>query len=180
LTGLGREIGLVGEDQWRRFSTKLEAISAEQSRLQDIWFTPQNELGQQLQQQFAIQLSKESRALDLLKRPEMNYCKLASLPGIGVGTLDPQVAEQVEIQVRYAGYLDRQAEEIAHRARHEETAISTDFDFSSVRGLSSEVLEKLARIKPANVGQAARIPGVTPAAISLLLVHLKKFRQRVA
>lgn len=180
LTGLGREMGLVGDDQWQRFCTKQAAISAEQSRLQDIWFTPQNDLGQQLQQQYAIQLSKESRALDLLKRPEMDYSKLVSLPGIGMGTQDPQVAEQVEIQVRYAGYLDRQAEEIAHRARHEATVIREDFDFNSVRGLSSEVMEKLSRIKPANVGQASRIPGVTPAAISLLLVHLKKSRQKVA
>ncbi len=180
LTRLGRDIGLVEDAQWQRFCDKQEAISAEQSRLRDIWFTPQNELGRQLQQQFDIQLSKESRALDLLKRPELDYHKLASLPGIGHGTADPQVAEQVEIQVRYAGYLDRQAEEIAHRARHEETAISADFDFSAVRGLSSEVMEKLSRIRPSNVGQASRIPGVTPAAISLLLVHLKKHRQKVA
>jgi tRNA uridine 5-carboxymethylaminomethyl modification enzyme len=180
LTGLGRELGLVDEHQWQRFCIKQSAISAEQSRLRDIWFTPQNELGQQLQHTFAIQLSKESRALDLLKRPEMDYSKLVSLAGIGLGTTDPHVAEQVEIQVRYAGYLDRQADEIAHRVRHEATAINADFDFNNVRGLSAEVMEKLARIRPANVGQASRIPGVTPAAISLLLVHLKKSRPRVA
>ncbi|HET6565654.1 MAG TPA: tRNA uridine-5-carboxymethylaminomethyl(34) synthesis enzyme MnmG [Xanthomonadales bacterium] len=180
LTGLGREFGLVEDQQWQRFCSKQEAISKEQSRLREIWFTPQNELGQQLQQKFAIQLRKESRALDLLKRPELDYSQLVSLPGIGAGPGDPQVAEQVEIQVRYAGYLDRQAVEIAHRARHEETAIGTDFDFTTVRGLSAEVMEKLARTRPANVGQASRIPGVTPAAISLLLVHLKKSRQKVA
>jgi tRNA uridine 5-carboxymethylaminomethyl modification enzyme len=90
------------------------------------------------------------------------------------------VAQQVEIQSRYAGYLDRQAEEIAHRARHEETVIQPEFDYSTVHGLSAEVMEKLARIRPASVGQASRIPGVTPAAISLLLVHLKKYRKRVA
>jgi len=180
LTAMGREMGLVGDDQWRRFCTKQESISKEQARLQDIWFTPQNELGRQLQQGFNIQLSKESRALDLLKRPELDYASLVSLQGIGPGTADPQVSEQVEIQVRYAGYLDRQAEEIAHRARHEETRISTDFDFTAVRGLSAEVMEKLDRVRPLNVGQASRIPGVTPAAISLLLVHLKKSRQRVA
>lgn len=180
LTAIGREAGLVGDDQWQRFRIKQEAISTEQSRLKDIWLTPQNEAGQQLQQQFDIQLSKESRALDLLKRPEMNYTRLVSLEAVGPGVADTQVAEQVEIQVRYAGYLDRQAEEIAHRARHEETGINPDFDFTTVRGLSSEVMEKLARVRPVNVGQASRIPGVTPAAISLLLVHLKKFRQRVA
>ncbi len=180
LTATGRELGLVGDEQWRRFCIKLEGINQEQSRLRDIWLTPQNELGQQLQQRFDIPLSKESRALDLLKRPELDYSKLVSLHGIGPGVSDVQVAEQVEIQVRYAGYLDRQAEEIAHRSRHESTAISLDFDYSSVRGLSAEVMEKLARIRPANVGQASRIPGVTPAAISLLLVHLKKSRQQVA
>ncbi len=180
LTAMGRELGLVGEAQWQRFCIKQESISREQARLKDIWFTPQNELGQQLQQKFDIQLSKESRALDLLKRPELDYAKLVSLPGIGSEVQDQQVWEQVEIQVRYAGYLDRQAEEIAHRVRHEETGISSEFDFTSVRGLSAEVMEKLARIRPDNVGQASRIPGVTPAAISLLLVHLKKSRQRVA
>jgi tRNA uridine 5-carboxymethylaminomethyl modification enzyme len=180
LTGMGRELGLVGDEQWLRFCTKQEAISGEQSRLTDIWFTPHNNLGQLLKQNFDVQLSKESRALDLLKRPELGYHKLVSLDGMGPGVSDAQVAEQVEIQVRYAGYLDRQAEEIAHRSRHENTVISPDFDYSAVRGLSAEVMEKLVRVKPANVGQASRIPGITPAAISLLLVHLKKSRQRVA
>lgn len=180
LTAWGREAGLVGDEQWQRFCTKQDSISKEQARLQDIWFTPNNELGRQLQQRFDIQLSKEARALDLLKRPELDYGRLISLEGIGSGTTEPQVAEQVEIQVRYAGYLDRQKEEIAHRARHEETGIGQDFDFSKVLGLSAEVREKLALIRPVNVGQASRIPGVTPAAISLLLVHLKKHRQRVA
>jgi len=180
LTGWGREAGLVGDEQWQRFCTKQDSISKEQARLQDIWFTPNNELGRQLQQRFDIQLSKEARALDLLKRPELDYGRLVSLEGIGTGTTEPQVAEQVEIQVRYAGYLDRQKEEIAHRARHEETGIGQDFDFSKVLGLSAEVREKLALVRPVNVGQASRIPGVTPAAISLLLVHLRKHRQRVA
>jgi len=180
LTGWGREAGLVGDEQWQRFCIKQDSISKEQARLQDIWFSPNNALGRQLQQKFDIQLSKESRALDLLKRPELDYASLVSLEGVGPGATGPQVSEQVEIQVRYAGYLERQKEEIAHRARHEETGISPDFDFSNVAGLSTEVKEKLARIRPANVGQASRIPGVTPAAISLLLVHLKKHRQRVA
>ena len=180
LTGMGREAGLVGESQWQRFCTKQESIAAEQARLQDIWVTPHNEHGQDLLKQHGVALSKEVRALDLLKRPEMDYAKLVSIDKLGPGVADPQVAEQVEIQVRYAGYLDRQSQEIAHRARHEETVISEDFDYSSVHGLSSEVKEKLARIRPRSVGQAARIPGVTPAAISLLLVHLKKSRLRVA
>jgi tRNA uridine 5-carboxymethylaminomethyl modification enzyme len=180
LTELGREAGLVEEEQWGRFQTKQEAIHAEQARLGDIWVTPVNSSGQELKQQYDVQLSKEARAIDLLKRPELDYSKLVRISGIGPGVSDPKVAEQVEIQSRYAGYLDRQAEEIAHRARHEETVIQPEFDYSTVHGLSAEVMEKLARIRPASVGQAARIPGVTPAAISLLLVHLKKYRKRVA
>ncbi len=180
LTEWGREAGLVGDEQWQRFCTKQDSITKEQARLQDIWFTPNNDLGLQLQQKFNIQLSKESRALDLLKRPELSYASLVSLEGVGPGTTESQVADQVETQVRYAGYLERQQEEIAHRARHEETGIGPDFDFSKVSGLSTEVREKLIHIRPANVGQASRIPGVTPAAISLLLVYLKKHRQRVA
>jgi tRNA uridine 5-carboxymethylaminomethyl modification enzyme len=133
-----------------------------------------------LESTHGIAISKESRALDLLKRPEMDYAKLVSLGGIGPGVANKAVAEQVEIQLRYAGYLNRQKDDIERRLRHEGTAIACDFDYSGVRGLSAEVLEKLERVKPDTVGQASRIPGMTPAAISLLLVHLKKSRKQVA
>ena len=127
-----------------------------------------------------ISISKESRALDLLKRPEVDYSSLVQLKGIGPGVPDRRVAEQIEIQERYSGYLDRQHADIERRRRHEGTAIGETFDYQRVRGLSAEVREKLERVRPDTVGQASRIPGMTPAAISLLLVHLKKSQQRVA
>jgi tRNA uridine 5-carboxymethylaminomethyl modification enzyme len=110
----------------------------------------------------------------------MDYAKLVSLQGIGPGVTDAAVSEQIEIQVRYAGYVNRQKEDVERRLRHEGTLIASDFDYAGVRGLSSEVREKLERVKPDTIGQASRIPGMTPAAISLLLVHLKKLRQKVA
>ena len=116
----------------------------------------------------------------LLKRPEMDYAKLVAVEGLGPGVDDPAVSEQVEIQVRYASYLSRQREDIEKRRKHESTPIPEGFDFGRVRGLSSEVREKLERVRPDTVGQASRIPGMTPAAISLLLVYLKKDRQQVA
>ena len=118
--------------------------------------------------------------MDLLKRPELDYAKLVALDGIGPGVEDPRVAEQIEVQQRYAGYLGRQQEDIERRQRHEDMAIAGEFDYQRVRGLSSEVREKLERVRPDTIGQASRIPGMTPSAISLLLVHLKKARQRVA
>jgi tRNA uridine 5-carboxymethylaminomethyl modification enzyme len=136
-------------------------------------------LATSLQCVHGIAISKESRALDLLKRPELDYAGLMSIDGLGPGVSDPRVAEQIEIQARYAGYLGRQREDIERRQRHEGTAIAADFDYQRVRGLSTEVREKLERIRPDTVGQASRIPGMTPAAISLLLVYLKKMRQQV-
>ncbi|MGH8378675.1 MAG: tRNA uridine-5-carboxymethylaminomethyl(34) synthesis enzyme MnmG, partial [Gammaproteobacteria bacterium] len=119
-------------------------------------------------------LAREARALELLRRPEMNYKKLTSLARVGDVHVAPEVAEQVEISVRYAGYIERQQEEVARARRQEETPLPAEFDFNVVRGLSNEVLQKLSQVRPQTLGQAARIPGITPAAISLLLVHLKK------
>jgi len=180
LTEKGRGLGLVDERRWRAFCEKREHIEAERARLREIWIRPGNGLAVALEAAYGIALSKESRALDLLKRPELDYSKLAALDGIGPGVGDLRVAEQIEIQERYAGYLDRQQEDIEKRRRHEDTAIDEDFDYQRVRGLSSEVREKLERVRPDTIGQATRIPGMTPAAISLLLVHLKKANQRVA
>ena len=115
-----------------------------------------------------------------MKRPEMNYRKLVALDGVGPGVTDPLVAEQVEIEVRYSGYLERQNQDIERRRNNENLAIPDGFKFSRVRGLSSEVREKLERAVPQTIGQASRIPGMTPAAISLLLIYLKKDRQEVA
>ncbi len=180
LTERGRSLGLVDDARWRAFSEKREAIEAERQRLQSIWIAPGNGLARALESMHGVNVSKESRALDLLKRPEMDYDKLVSVEGLGPGVRSRQVSEQVEIQVRYAGYLDRQEDDILRRRRNESMVIASDFDFSEVRGLSSEAREKLERTRPETIGQASRIPGMTPAAISLLLVALKKTRQKVA
>ena len=180
LTGAGRRLGLVGDSQWNAFCTKRDAIEVERARLGGIWVAPGNRHAASLEALHNVSLSRESTALDLLKRPEMDYGKLVSVEGIGPGVEDPKVAEQLEIQVRYAGYLGRQQDDIDRRRKHESTLIPEGFDYGRVRGLSSEVREKLERVLPDTVGQASRIPGMTPAAISLLLVYLKKNRQQVA
>jgi tRNA uridine 5-carboxymethylaminomethyl modification enzyme len=180
LTEKGRELGLVDDARWRAFSAKRERIEQEGRRLQDIWVSPGGALAASLQSVHGIAISKECRALDLLKRPELDYAALMAVEGLGPGAGDDRVAEQIEIQARYAGYLGRQLEDIERRQRNESTAIAADFDYGQVRGLSSEVREKLERVRPGTLGQASRIPGMTPAAISLLLVHLKKSRLQVA
>jgi tRNA uridine 5-carboxymethylaminomethyl modification enzyme len=124
-----------------------------------------------------VAVSRETNVLDLIKRPELDYAKLMQVPSLGPGVADARVAEQVEISVKYAGYLDRQREEIERQQRHENTVIAEGFDFASVRGLSAEALQKLERVRPQTIGQAQRIPGMTPAAISLLLVHLERARR---
>jgi tRNA uridine 5-carboxymethylaminomethyl modification enzyme len=180
LTEKGRELGLVDELRWRAFCDKRERIDQEGRRLHEIWVAPGSLLAASLQSVHGIAISKESRALDLLKRPDLDYAGLMSVDGLGPGVTDPRVAEQIEIQARYAGYLGRQREDIERRQRHEGMAIAADFDYGRVRSLSAEVREKLERVRPDTVGQASRIPGMTPAAISLLLVHLKKMHQQVA
>jgi tRNA uridine 5-carboxymethylaminomethyl modification enzyme len=174
LTAKGRELGLVDERRWCAFSEKREAIAREQQRLHDTWLRPGQCSDEDAQRVLGAPLAREYRAADLLRRPDVNYRALVSLPGAGPGVSDAKVFEQVEIQARYAGYIDRQQDEIERHRRHEETCVPQDFDYAQVRGLSIEVCEKLARVRPATVGQAARIAGITPAAISLLLVYLKK------
>jgi tRNA uridine 5-carboxymethylaminomethyl modification enzyme len=173
LTELGRKLGIVGEERWRAFNEKVEAIERERQRLREIMVTPASPAGQALQAQGVV-LSREATALDLLKRPELDYAKLAALPDIGPGVTREDVAEQIEVQVKYAGYLDRQQEEIERARRNEETVLPEDLDLDTISGLSNEIKQKLKAHRPATLGQASRIPGITPAAISLLLVHLKK------
>ena len=180
LTEIGRGLGLVDDERWSRFCKKSKGIDAERQRLHEIWVTPGNALGRRVESALGIPVSKEVRALDLLKRPEVDYQRLVEVEGIGPGVEDEQLIRQLEVQVRYAGYLARQQEDIARRRRHETAEIASDFDFGQVRGLSSEAREKLQNVRPDTIGQASRIPGVTPAAISLLLVYLKKSRQQVA
>ncbi|SDY19433.1 tRNA uridine-5-carboxymethylaminomethyl(34) synthesis enzyme MnmG [Lysobacter enzymogenes] len=181
LTPVAREMGLVDDARWGRFERKLDAVERETARLGAVWAAPNNALGRELAQTLGIEVSRESSARDLLKRPELDYAKLMQVASLGPGASDAEVAEQVEIGVKYAGYLDRQREEIERQQRNENTPIPEDFDYAAVRGLSAEAQQKLERVRPQTVGQAQRIPGMTPAAISLLLVHLTRARRsRVA
>ncbi len=181
LTPVGRELGLVDDARWAKFAAKREAVERETQRLRALWATPGNALGREVEATLGIAVSRETNVLDLIKRPELDYAKVASVPGIGPAVDDAKVAEQVEIGVKYAGYLDRQREEIERQQRHEGTPIPDGFDYAGVRGLSAEVQQKLERVRPQTIGQAQRIPGMTPAAISLLLVHLERARRsRVA
>ncbi|HSO78821.1 MAG TPA: FAD-dependent oxidoreductase, partial [Chromatiaceae bacterium] len=174
LTETGRRLGLVGEAQWRQFEDKREAIARERQRLRETWLRPATIDPEQDRPGLGDELRREARALDLLARPKVGYADLMALPGLGPGVADPQVAEQIEIQAKYAGYIDRQQQEIERHRAQEETVLPPDFPFDQVRGLSSEVREKLLRVRPTTLGQAARIPGLTPAAISLLLIHLRR------
>ena len=181
LTGIGHELGLVDDPRFAAFERKREAIERENARLASLWAAPNNPLGRELEHATGIALTREASVLDLLKRPELDYARLMALPSLGPGVADPAVAEQVEIGMRYSGYLDRQRAEIARQQRNEDTTIPQPFDYATVLGLSAEVRQKLERVRPETVGQAQRIPGMTPAAISLLLVHLSRARRsRVA
>lgn len=181
LTGLGRELGLVDDHRWSAFQTKQAAVAQETARLRALWATPGNALGREVEATLGVAVSRETNVLDLIKRPELDYATLMQVPSLGPAVADAKVAEQVEIGVKYAGYLDRQRDEIERQQRHENTAITADFDYAGVRGLSAEVQQKLERVRPQTLGQAQRIPGMTPAAISLLLVHLERARRsRVA
>lgn len=183
LTSYGRELGLVDDERWRRFEAKRDAIEAESVRLQAILLRP-GDLSDAETDTLGFALGREQRADEVLRRPEIDYLGLSALAAVGEGEfggLDErvrdQVAAQVEIQAKYAGYIRRQQEEIERHQRHGDTPLPEDLDYSAVTGLSSEVRQKLGAARPASVGQAARISGVTPAAISLLLVHLKKRRE---
>jgi tRNA uridine 5-carboxymethylaminomethyl modification enzyme len=174
LTEKGRELGLVPDERWERFEQKRESLELERQRLHDIWIRPDSPVAQQVTRSTGTPITREVRALDLLARQEISYVELQKLPEIGPGVTDPRVAEQLEIQSKYAGYIKRQQVEIDRHLSNEAQAIPAELDYAEVRGLSSEVREKLIRSRPDTIGQAGRIPGVTPAAISLLLIHLKK------
>ena len=178
LTEIGRRLGLVDEARWAAFVTKREAIERETQRLREVWVRPAQISETDLQRVLQGPLARESRAAELLRRPEVTYAGLISLPGVGPGEPDPQVAEQVEIQAKYAGYIERQREEIERQRRYEQLTLPLDLDYAEVHGLSREVREKLIRHRPHTLGQAGRIPGMTPAAVSLLLIHLKRGRIR--
>ncbi|HQU16231.1 MAG: tRNA uridine-5-carboxymethylaminomethyl(34) synthesis enzyme MnmG [Chromatiales bacterium 21-64-14] len=174
LTPLGRELGLVDEARWRAFETKREAIEREQQRLAALVVRPGSALAVALEAYLGQALGRECAALELLRRPELSYDQLTSLSGASPPAADPAVAAQVEVQAKYHGYLSRQEDEIERARRHEALRLPEDLDYGAVRGLSAEVREKLQAGRPANLGQAARLPGVTPAAISLLMVYLRR------
>ncbi|MGH1431055.1 MAG: tRNA uridine-5-carboxymethylaminomethyl(34) synthesis enzyme MnmG [Neptuniibacter sp.] len=172
LTEKGRELGLIGDERWQAFCEKREAIEQEQQRLKETWIQPNTEEANELAPKLKTPLSREYNLADLLKRPELVYSDIAHLKGEAVE--DDQVAEQVEIQNKYAGYIDRQKDEIEQMRRQENTPLPDGFDYEQVGGLSNELKAKLKEVQPQTISQASRIQGMTPAAISLLLVYLKK------
>lgn len=177
LTAKGRELGLVDDVRWAAFCDKMESIERESARLKSLWATPNNALGQAFVATTQEALSKEQNAYDLLKRPNVTFAQVAELTGSDVPA---QVGEQIEIAVKYAGYIDRQQDEVSQLKRLEETALPVDFDYDAVSGLSKEITIKLKAVRPASLAQAGRIQGVTPAAVQLLLVTLKKQGMRKA
>ena len=174
LTQVGYEMGLVGEHRWSAFCRKREMIEAEQQRLKSTWLRPGAISDLVAQKVLGNTLKKEANLLELLRRPEVSYQSLMSLDGTGTPVTDPVVAEQLEIQAKYHGYIERQQGEIEKQKRHESKTLNMSFDYSKVTGLSNEVAQKLNEHQPATIGQASRISGITPAAVSLLLVYLKK------
>ncbi len=174
LTTKGRELGLVDDARWAAFNTKLEQIELERQRLKQQWVHPQHAALAEVNLLLKTPLSREASLEDLIRRPEVNYQDLMQIEGIGPALADPAAAEQVEIQIKYEGYINRQQDEIAKHERNENSKLPLDFDYSQVKGLSNEVIVKLNQARPETVGQASRISGITPAAISLLLVYLKK------
>lgn len=174
LTAIGREMGLVDDERWAHFNRKMESVERERQRLQDIWVHPKSEHVAAINAELNADLTKEASGEDLLRRPELTYAKLMTLPGFGPALEDPSAADQVEVQVKYEGYIARQREEIERHQRNENTLLPADIDYRNVSGLSNEVIAKLNDHKPSSIGQASRISGVTPAAISILLIYLKK------
>ncbi|HDR0627834.1 tRNA uridine-5-carboxymethylaminomethyl(34) synthesis enzyme MnmG [Pasteurella multocida] len=174
LTPIAHQLGLIDEKRWARFNQKMENIELERQRLRQIWLHPRSEYLDEANKVLGSPLVREASGEDLLRRPEMNYQILTSLTPFQPAMDDQEAVEQVEIAIKYQGYIEHQQEEIARQKRHESTAIPAHFDYTVVSGLSNEVRAKLEQYRPVSIGQASRISGVTPAAISILLVSLKK------
>lgn len=174
LTPIGRELGLVDDTRWAFFENKMEQIEKEKQRLKDYWIGPGNEIALKLNDVLKSPISKEQTLEEIIRRPEMTLEKLYAVSGLGKIATEPQAQEQVEIQIKYQGYIDHQQDEIDKQLKNELTYLPQNFDYRNVVGLSTEVTMKLNEYKPENIGQAMRISGVTPAAISILLVHLKR------
>ncbi|MEE2803406.1 MAG: tRNA uridine-5-carboxymethylaminomethyl(34) synthesis enzyme MnmG [Pseudomonadota bacterium] len=171
LTEIGRELGLVDDARWQCFNTKRSTLEKERARLQATWIMPGDQGAETL---LGRSVKQKTRAIDFLRRPDMTYDQVRILSGGGAMAVDDEIAKQLEVESRYAPYIERQQQEIDRQQRHESMTIPEDFDYAAVRGLSSEITQVLTRQRPVSVGQASRIAGVTPAAISLLLVYLHK------
>jgi tRNA uridine 5-carboxymethylaminomethyl modification enzyme len=174
LTEIGRQLGVVDAERWGHFEKKREAITREQERLKATWINPKLLPQSEAERVLGSAIEREYSLVDLLRRPNVTYASLMTMPGAGPAVADKKVMEQVEIQTKYQGYIERQREEVSRHENYETTSLPQDLDYKSVRGLSIEVQQKLNQHKPETLGQAARVSGVTPAAISLLLVHLKR------
>jgi tRNA uridine 5-carboxymethylaminomethyl modification enzyme len=174
LTEIGRELGLVDDERWDAFNRKRDAIAREVERLKSVWVNPRVLPEAEAIRVLGKPMEREYRLFDLLRRPDVSYESLMSLPGAGAGESDPKVTEQVESQAKYSGYIERQQEEVAKAQSSESLVLPDNLDYAAVHGLSIEVRQRLAAQRPQTLGQASRMQGVTPAAISLLLVHLKK------
>jgi len=186
LTPKGRELGLVDDARWTFFQTKQEAVDREIARLRAVSVQPSHVEAAAATAIFGGPLTRDAKAFELLRRPEVSYQALLSIASVGAPSdhgdgderLLEQLAAQVDVQAKYQGYIDRQTEEIARQARHEDTHLPSDLNYREVLGLSHEVRQRLTEARPGTLGQAARVPGVTPAAISLLLVHVKRHAGR--
>ncbi|WP_421328486.1 tRNA uridine-5-carboxymethylaminomethyl(34) synthesis enzyme MnmG [Aeromonas veronii] len=174
LTAIGRELGLVDDERWSKFNAKMEQVELERQRMRSTWIHPQHPSLEAVNALVNTPLTREQSLEELLRRPEMTYDALMAIEGVGPSVTDPAAAEQVEIQIKYAGYIERQHDEVEKQLRNENTLLPLDLDYREVNGLSNEVKAKLNDAKPQTIGQASRISGITPAAISILLVHLKK------
>ncbi len=174
LTETGYELGLVDDYRWSMFTAKREAIAKEQQFLEQTWMQPDSISVAEANRVFGKPITHEYNLAQLLRRPDVEYLALMNLLDRDINNIDPVVAEQIEIQAKYSGYIDRQEIEIERNLHHEETVLPADIDYMQVRGLSTEVMQKLSEHRPYTLGQAARIPGITPAAISLLRIYLKK------
>ncbi len=174
LTEIGREMGLVDDLRWDAFNRKRDAIAFEAERLKSTWVTPRQLPEADAMRVLGQPLEREYRLFDLLRRPEVSYASLLTLPGAGDAVSVPEVVEQVEIQAKYQGYIERQRDDVEKSIAHESLSLPGDIDYAEVHGLSFEVRQRLAQTRPQTLGQASRLQGVTPAAISLLLVHLKR------
>ncbi|CAJ1758982.1 tRNA uridine 5-carboxymethylaminomethyl modification enzyme MnmG [Aeromonas hydrophila] len=174
LTGIGRELGLVDDERWGKFNAKMELVEQERQRMRSTWIHPQHPSLEAVNALVNTPLTREQSLEELLRRPEVTYEALMAIEGVGPALTDTAAADQVEIQIKYAGYIERQHDEVEKQLRNENTLLPLDMNYRDVNGLSNEVIAKLNDAKPQTIGQASRISGITPAAISILLVHLKK------